>query len=320
MREPHEALGVSPDAEWLVIEAAWRALMKRYHPDVDGSDEAAARAREVNAAYDALKARREAHKGGPNPGSAGYQSADRGPQRPNEIAATRRPAMSLPAWGTRLRGSHALAAAIGALAVAVLVWALRPADLQAEGASGREPAVQTGAATAAASSVPPVAETAPAKEKPDPPDLSRATISSAGLGPVKIGMRRQEVEALAGPLTRHHGEYACEVFDSDNYPGIDFLFEEGRLSRVSAYRLAGVRSPRGLGAGSNADQVRAAYGPRLLESPHVYVPDGGLYLIYLIEPEPSAGPSGLKFETDERGRVTAVHGGGPSIGYVEGCL
>ena len=320
MRDPHAVLGVSADAEWLVIEAAWRALMKRYHPDVDRSDEAAARAREVNAAYDALKARGEASKGRPYPGSAGCQSADRGPQAPSDTAASRRPAMSLPAWRTRLRGSHALAAAVGALAVAVLVWALRPADLQADGAPDQEKAVKTGAATAVASPLPPVAEAAPAKEEPDPPDLSRATISSAGLGPVKIGMTRREVEALAGPLTRHHGDFACEVFDSQSFPAIDFLFEEGRLSRVSAYRLASVRSPRGLGAGSSVDQVRAAYGPRVLESPHVYVPHGGLYLIYLIEPEPSAGPSGLKFETDERGRVTAVHGGGPSIGYVEGCL
>ena len=47
-------LGVSPTSETIVIQAAYRALMRRYHPDTNSAPSAAARAQAINAAYAVL--------------------------------------------------------------------------------------------------------------------------------------------------------------------------------------------------------------------------------------------------------------------------
>jgi hypothetical protein len=47
-------LGVSPASEDVVIRAAYRALMRRYHPDTDSSSDSTERARAINAAYAVL--------------------------------------------------------------------------------------------------------------------------------------------------------------------------------------------------------------------------------------------------------------------------
>lgn len=47
-------LGVSPASEDVVIRAAYRALMRRYHPDTDPSGGTSDRARDINAAYAVL--------------------------------------------------------------------------------------------------------------------------------------------------------------------------------------------------------------------------------------------------------------------------
>jgi DnaJ-domain-containing protein 1 len=51
-RDPYEVLGVRPDADPEIVDAAFRAAAKTAHPDHGGSDEAMA---ELNAAYEAVK-------------------------------------------------------------------------------------------------------------------------------------------------------------------------------------------------------------------------------------------------------------------------
>lgn len=53
-KDHYSVLGVTPASEDVVIRAAYRALMRRYHPDADASPEAAERAREINEAYRVL--------------------------------------------------------------------------------------------------------------------------------------------------------------------------------------------------------------------------------------------------------------------------
>jgi hypothetical protein len=53
-RNPYAVLNVAPDAEPVVIEAAYRALMKKYHPD-QGSSANGASAAEINAAFAMLR-------------------------------------------------------------------------------------------------------------------------------------------------------------------------------------------------------------------------------------------------------------------------
>lgn len=362
MKQAHEILGVSSNAEWLVIEAAWRALMKRYHPDVDSSPEAAARACEVNAAFDQLKAARALQE----------ELRGDGPEAGSPLPQDRGTARGATGFGApHLRIAHAarplpwLAIAVGVLALAVLALSLRPTAQTIEPKSGSasgsptnasfwiEEAGRKGIADAADVAEarragysddeilahldaefagwrnrgwvrPTVQDAASARRSRDvvagPIDLAAATLSSSGLGPIRIGMRREEVEALAGPLAKRHGDDGCSVFDAARIEGLEFLFEDAQLSRVSAYRLPSIRTPRGISAGATVDEVRQAYGPTLVETPHVYQPEGSLYLIYRVSPAPTTGQRGVKFETDQNGTVTALHGGGSSIGYVEGCL
>lgn len=59
-REPHDVLGVPRGASQATIKAAWRRLAREHHPDVAGSDAAAARAAtrrmaEINRAYEQLR-------------------------------------------------------------------------------------------------------------------------------------------------------------------------------------------------------------------------------------------------------------------------
>lgn len=53
MRDPYEALGVSPEASAADIKKAYRRLAKRYHPDSTGGDKAKeSRFKEISTAYD----------------------------------------------------------------------------------------------------------------------------------------------------------------------------------------------------------------------------------------------------------------------------
>lgn len=54
-RDFYQILGVAADSEDVVIQAAYRALMRRYHPDTNNSADAGRRAIEINEAYEVLR-------------------------------------------------------------------------------------------------------------------------------------------------------------------------------------------------------------------------------------------------------------------------
>jgi len=78
--DPYAVLGVRPGSGNKEIAAAYREAAKRWHPDLAGGDEAAARMAEINAAYDLVRAA-EQH-GGPGPWRPGEPTpADRAAAR-----------------------------------------------------------------------------------------------------------------------------------------------------------------------------------------------------------------------------------------------
>lgn len=145
-------------------------------------------------------------------------------------------------------------------------------------------------------------------------------LTPAGWGPVRIGMSRTQAEkALKMPLQGEafDNEGSClELYAPDNaLPGMYFMFNEGKLTRISAIAPSTLTTPRGMGIGSSADDVRAAYGEKLLAEPHHYEGEPAEYLTYWLKPE----KSGVRFETDAQRKVQTVHVGDGTIQYIEGC-
>lgn len=145
-------------------------------------------------------------------------------------------------------------------------------------------------------------------------------LTPAGWGPVRMGMTRAQVtKALDTELTGEafDNEGSCiELYAPDNsLPGMYFMFLEGKLSRISAIAPSTLKTPRGMGIGSTADEVRTAYGEKLQAEEHHYEGAPAEYLTYWLKPN----ISGVRFETDGHRKVQTVHVGNDSIQLIEGC-
>ncbi len=75
-RDPYLVLGVSPDATPQQVARAHRRLAKRFHPDLHPDQATAARMREINEAYSAVRAA----------GGAGVEGADSPPRATVSVA------------------------------------------------------------------------------------------------------------------------------------------------------------------------------------------------------------------------------------------
>ncbi len=145
-------------------------------------------------------------------------------------------------------------------------------------------------------------------------------LTPTGWGPVKMGMTREQVSKalhvqLEGDFFAREGS-CIELVDADNVlPGLHFMFEEDKLTRISASEPSAVMTPRGTHVGSTVDEVRKAYGAGLKEEPNHYEDAPAEYMTFWLKPD----LSGVRFETDMHGKVETIHAGTSSIQYVEGC-
>lgn len=80
MTDPYKVLGVSPNADDEEIKQAYRALVRKYHPDkyanTDLAEMATEKMKDINAAYEQIQAERQARASGQSSGGsyggAGY--------------------------------------------------------------------------------------------------------------------------------------------------------------------------------------------------------------------------------------------------------
>ena len=160
-RDYYAILGVTPTSEDVVIRAAYRALMRRYHPDADPSSEASQRAQAINAAYAVLSDpdKRRRYDGSlaaqglikPEPGHGGlFQRVPR-PSAPALIALT------------------VLAAAIAAIAISPPVGVLPP------------------------DAVPEAGETRPGRAVPAPEPPQATQVAGLCSDPAVAGLIKQEL-------------------------------------------------------------------------------------------------------------------------------
>ena len=145
-------------------------------------------------------------------------------------------------------------------------------------------------------------------------------LTPAGWGPVRIGMTRGQVDKalqlqLEGDAFDNEGRCAELYSSNEKLAGLYFMFLDGKLSRISAVEKALIKTPRGMSVGSNAEEVRSAYGEKLLAEPHHYEGEPAEYLTYWLKPK----ASGVRFETDAQHKVETIHAGNDSIELVEGC-
>jgi hypothetical protein len=188
---------------------------------------------------------------------------------------------------------------------------------------GNESAATDGAAAAPAE--------APAA-KDEGPAVVAAALTAQGFGPLRIGMSRAELveamgedgdpQAVGGPDPE-----SCDEFRPARAPeGLLAMVEDGWLTRISLVEGAKVGTDRGLGIGAAAAEVRSAYGEALRREPHKYEGAPAEYLTFWTKEGPrgdeyveAPGARGIRYEIGGKGRVRAIHAGGPSIQYVEGC-
>jgi hypothetical protein len=162
------------------------------------------------------------------------------------------------------------------------------------------------------------------------PITESSRMSLYGLGEVRGGMTIAEAEALTGQTfvvdSFDMAEGLCYFARIDGFDDLYFLIEndvaptdpkQGIIGRASV-GAGPWTTISGIGVGSTREEVLAAYGERITESPHAYVP-GGSYLDF-VPADAADSAYRLRFETDADGVVTEMHAGlTRPVGYIEGC-
>jgi hypothetical protein len=148
--------------------------------------------------------------------------------------------------------------------------------------------------------------------------LDSATLSTDGLGPVRIGMTVTQISALAGHsfTPSYPNGPSCGTANpfgsSESTPML--LFDHDELVRISIF-TGSAHTPSGIRIGSSESAVRSAFAGHLRQEPNTYEP-AGHYFTYL--PTDGSGRS-LRVATDGA-RVTEMHAGqAQAVTYVEGC-
>jgi hypothetical protein len=183
----------------------------------------------------------------------------------------------------------------------------------------------------------PEVEGAPTETETPAPESAAApadsnTLTAQGWGPLRIGMTRAEVEAASGPDANPDAvggpdPDSCDQFRPANAPeDILVMVENGVLTRISVGDLSDIATDRGFKIGDSAADVKAGYADAAKASPHKYQGPPAEY-ITVWEGGPRSedyvqdtAARGIVYEVDGTGNVGAIHVGGPSIQYVEGCL
>lgn len=142
-------------------------------------------------------------------------------------------------------------------------------------------------------------------------------ITTAGYGPVKIGMTVAEAAAALGMKLVSEGpvdEPACHYMRPEPaVEGLWFMISDDRVARVEV-TTPGIRTRSGLGVGDSEARVKEML-PSAETIPHKYVAPDGSYLTVWSADRKRA----VRFET-LLGKVTSFYAGRvPEVELVEGC-
>ncbi len=170
----------------------------------------------------------------------------------------------------------------------------------------------------------------PAATDPTVGDTTAVSLTGEGWGPLRIGMTRAEVvealgedanpDAVGGPDPE-----SCDQFRPERAPeGMLLMVENGLLTRISISEPSDLMTDKGLRVGDTAERVKGAYGDQARVTPHKYQDAPAEYVTVWSrgggdEYVQDTQARGIVYEISRDGTVMAIHAGGPSIQYVEGC-
>lgn len=142
-------------------------------------------------------------------------------------------------------------------------------------------------------------------------------ITTAGYGPVKIGMRVADAQrALGAKLVAEGPVDNAECHYLRPEPAIEglwFMISDGRVVRIEV-NAPGITTRSGVGVGDSEARVKEVL-PSAEVTPHKYVAPDGNYLTVWTRDRTAA----VRFETLQ-GKVTSFYAGQvPQVEYVEGC-
>ena len=142
-------------------------------------------------------------------------------------------------------------------------------------------------------------------------------ITTAGYGPVKIGMSVAEATAALGTELVSEGpvdEPKCHYMRPEPaVEGLWFMISDDHVVRVEV-NAPGITTRSGLGVGDSEARVKELL-PSAQVTPHKYVAPDGNYLTVWSADRKAA----VRFETLQ-GKVTSFYAGRvPEVEYVEGC-
>jgi hypothetical protein len=153
-------------------------------------------------------------------------------------------------------------------------------------------------------------------------DTSAPPLTVEGYGDMRIGMTIAEARQVSGqPLDNEAlepevpGACSDQEYRTANGDQLWLMFEGDRLTRVSASSEAPyARTARNVGVGSTDAEVRAAYQNVVEQGAHYDDPPAHNLIAWTVPEQ-----TGLLFEVNDQGVVTAIHAGTASILYMEGC-
>lgn len=149
-------LGVSPTADEIVIRAAYKALLRKYHPDVNPSADASAHTMKLNAAYEILGdlKRRAAYDVARASADREDPDVNRVPSKPAAEPDPTQAAQAVHEAYSQAKPAHPLLLAIGSICAIALCLLLTGVKSGPSGMSAAPAAV-------AAASIPPAAQSSP---------------------------------------------------------------------------------------------------------------------------------------------------------------
>lgn len=149
------------------------------------------------------------------------------------------------------------------------------------------------------------------------PTLSGAdTVSTTGLGPVKIGMTVEEASLAAGRAIEGPHAPDCFYVEPAGLEGVGFMITNESIARVDI-TSGPITTTSGAGIGMTEQEIKDLFPGQIEVEPHKYS-DVGHYLVF-VPSDPADADKRLIFETDGA-TVTSYRAGTlPEVGWVEGC-